>query len=200
MGVPLNGAEAQHVMVVSLGAPAAASGTDAAASQGVATGASFVLNGTRAAAGVVTFDVARNVVAAWTTTSILTITGKDEYGQTMSEVTASGTSHTGKKAFKTITSITSSATITAATVGSGTILGLPYRPVLGGFVGGLLNENTADAGTYTVPERTASTTSTNDTRGTYTPAGALNGTNVYTVKIAVRGGPDAFYAYGIAQA
>jgi hypothetical protein len=201
LGIPLNGAEGQHLVVLNLGAPAAASGTDAAASQTVTgAGTAFILNGTRASGGVVTFDVARNVVAAWTNTAIITITGKDEYGQTMSEVSASGTSHTGKKAFKTITSITTSATITSATVGSGVVLGLPYRPVVGGFVGGLLNENTADAGTYAVPERSASTTSTNDTRGTYAPAGALNGTNVYTVKVAVRGGPDSFYAYGIAQA
>lgn len=202
LGVPLNGKEAQAVIVLNLGAPAAGSANAAALSQGVGAGGSFILNGALASGSpaVVTFDKARNIVAAWTTNSVLTFTGTDEYGQTMSEVSALAATHTGKKAFKTITSITSSIAITAATVGTGTVLGLPYKPVVGGFVGGLLNENTADAGTYAVPERSASTTTTNDVRGTYAPAGALNGTNVYTVKVAVQNGPNDSDAYGIAQA
>jgi hypothetical protein len=43
----------------------------------------------------------------------------------MVETTASGTTHTGSKAFKEITSVTSSASITSATVGTGNKLGLP---------------------------------------------------------------------------
>lgn len=210
LGVPLNGAEGQHLVSLSLGAPAAAAANNVALSQTVTgVGTAFILNGALVTAGVATFDVPRNVVAAWTNTAILTITGKDEYGQTMSEVTASGTAHTGKKAFKTISSITTNATITAATVGTGTVLGLSYRPEVGGFLRGILGENTADAGTYAAPERVASTTTTNDTRGTYAPAGALNGANIYHVMVAIRGGGGntgttdsngSSYAFGIAQA
>jgi hypothetical protein len=210
LGVPLGGSEAQAVIVLNLGAPAAGAANSIALSQAVGVGASFILNGALVVAApagfnlagqtVAVFDVPRNVIGAWTTASVLTITGRDEYGQTMSEATASGTAHTGKKAFKIITGVTSSASITAATLGTGTVLGLPYKPVVGGFVGGLLNENTADAGAYAVPERVASTTTTNDVRGTYAPAGALNGTNVYTCKVAVQNGPNDSDAYGIAQA
>lgn len=200
-GVPVAGAEAQAIMVVNLGAPAAASANAAALSQAVGVAGLFLLNGALAAGSpaVVTFPTPRNVVAAWTNTAILTIRGTDVYGQAMTETTASGTAHTGLKAFKTITSITSSASITGATVGTGAVLGLPYRPVIGGFNGGLLNENTADAGTYAAPIRTTSTGTTADTRGTYAPAGTLNGTNIFTVKIAVANGPNDTDAFGIAQ-
>lgn len=70
-------------------------------------------------------DVPRNVVAAWTGAAIMTVTGQDEYGNTMIEASASGTSLTGKKAFKKITSIAVSANVTALTVGTGDVLGLP---------------------------------------------------------------------------
>src|SRR3982751_2265214 len=90
--------------------------TDVAASQSVGAGASFIINGARATSGVATFDVPRNIVAAWTTTSVLTFTGTDAYGATIVENSASGASHTGKKAFKTITSVSSTASITGATI------------------------------------------------------------------------------------
>jgi len=70
-------------------------------------------------------DVPRNVVAAWTTSAVLTVTGEDEYGDEMVESSGSGTSFTGKKAFKRITSIATSANITGLTVGTGDVLGLP---------------------------------------------------------------------------
>lgn len=70
-------------------------------------------------------DVPRNVVAAWTNTAVLTVTGKDEYGDVVVESSASGTSFTGKKAFKEITGISVSANVTGLTVGTGDVLGLP---------------------------------------------------------------------------
>jgi hypothetical protein len=202
IGVPLAGAEAQAVITLSLGAPAAGVANAVSVSQSVAAGQNFLLNGALASGSpaTVTFDVPRNLVGAWTTNSVLTVVGTDEYGQAMTEVGASAATYTGKKAFKTITSITSSASITLATLGTGTVLGLPYKPVVGGFIRGRLNEDTADAGTYTVPERTASTTTTNDVRGTYTPAGALNGTNIYVVSFSVANGPNDSDAFGITQA
>lgn len=70
-------------------------------------------------------DVPRNVVAAWTGAAILTVTGTDEYGDVMIEKSASGTSFTGKRAFKKITSVAVSANVTSITVGTGDVLGLP---------------------------------------------------------------------------
>ncbi len=70
-------------------------------------------------------DVPRNVVAAWTGTAVLTVTGLDEYGDVVVESSASGTSFTGKKAFKRINSIAVSANVTSLTVGTGDVLGLP---------------------------------------------------------------------------
>ena len=124
----LNDTAALSLKLVNLGAPAAAASNNIAASQSVAAAASFSLNGallSAVATGKVILDKPRNVVAAWTTTSILTITGRDDYGNAMAEVSASGTSHTGKKAFKEITSVSSSASITGATIGTGNVLGLP---------------------------------------------------------------------------
>lgn len=121
--------------LVTLGAPDVADADGVAASQTV-TGANtaFVLNGALVSGGVAVFDVPRNVVAAWTNTAVLTITGKDAYGNTIVEQSASGTSHYGSKAFKTVTSVTTSATVTSATVGSGNVLGLPFRLPSEGFV------------------------------------------------------------------
>lgn len=116
---------AAPLWLIDLGSPNVADADGVAASQSVAAAASFSLDGALVVDGEAVFDVPRNVVATWTTTSVLTITGKDEYGNTMVEKSASGTSHTGKKAFKKVTSVTSSASITSATVGTGDVLGLP---------------------------------------------------------------------------
>lgn len=81
-------------------------------------------------------DVPRNVVAAWTGTAVLTVTGLDEYGDVVVESSASSTSFTGKKAFKRINSIAVSANVTALTVGTGDVLGLPiYLPAISNVVG-----------------------------------------------------------------
>jgi hypothetical protein len=144
----LNSAAGLSLKLISLGAPTLAATNNIAASQSVAAAASFSLNGSLLSAvvtGKVILDVPRNVVAAWTTTSVLTITGKDEYGNTMVETSASGTSHTGKKAFKEITSVSSSASITSATIGTGTVLGLPvFVPTAASVVDELENGNPID--------------------------------------------------------
>lgn len=114
--------------LVNWGAPLTADADGVAASQSVSAGASFDLNGALLGdiiSGRMIFDVPRNIVAAWTGTSVLTFTFKDEYGNTVVEQSASGTSHTGKKACKEVVSVSSSASITSATVGTGDVLGLP---------------------------------------------------------------------------
>lgn len=180
--------------------PVVAAAAALAASQTVTgAGTAFVLNGGVVTAGVGVFDFARNVVAAWTNTAVITITGFDVHGAPLKEVSASGTSHAGVKAFKRITSITTSATITGATAGSGAVLGLTYRPIIGGFIRGILNENTSDSGTYVAPIRTTSTSTSADVRGTYAYAGTANGANRFTVLYVADNGPQDTDAFGIAQ-
>jgi hypothetical protein len=174
-----------------LGAPAAASSTFLATSQSVAAAGSFVLAAT-------TLDVPRNVVAAWTTASVLTVTGTDVYGVAMTESNASGTSFTGKKAFKTITSIVSSASITAATAGTGAVLGLPFfLPTTGHVITRMESGAVVTNGTLVAGAATAvSTATTGDVRGTWAPNTAPDGSVTYTVIAAC---PDPGYR-GVTQA
>lgn len=175
---------------MSLGAPAAASATLLAASQGITAAANAVL-----VASVM--DVPRNVVAAWTTTAIITVTGLDEYGVVMSEVSASGTSFTGNKAFKTITSILSNATITAFTAGSGVKLGVPIFAEGSGLI---LAESqdfaAAVAGTLVGGNTSVPSSSTGDARGTYTPNAAPDGSKKFALVLAV----DDLNYLGLGQA
>jgi hypothetical protein len=112
---------------IDLGTPDTADSDGICASQSVtiATTPLAVLDGAYLSGEEAVLDVARNVVAAWTGTAIVTITGTDIEGDAVVEVSASGTSHTGAKAFKTVTSVSFSANVTSATVGTGTKLGLP---------------------------------------------------------------------------
>lgn len=209
-GIPLGGEEAQAVLVFDLGTPAAAdpdglieSFTTGGASTSVAMNGA-IADASRDADNNVVLDVPRAIVvdSGGADDAIVTITGYDAYGQLMVEtITMNATTAVnGKKAFKKVRSIgVSKAVANGGFIGTTTILGLPYRPVVGGFVGGILNENTADAGTYAAPERSASTATTADVRGTYTPAGALDGTNRYKVRMAVQNGPNDSDAFGIAQ-
>lgn len=124
-------ATVSHLALINLGAPDTADTDGFCASQDLTAAGVASVSGTAAAAiaaaalaGVA--DVPRNVVAAWTGTAVLTVTGKDEYGNVMVERSASGTSFTGKKAFKEVTNFSVSANVTALTVGTGNVLGLPF--------------------------------------------------------------------------
>ena len=141
---------------------------------GLATG----INGALASGGVATFDVPRNVVAGWTTTAVLTVTGTDEYGAVIRESSASGATFTGKKAFKTVTGISVSADVTGLTVGSGVVLGLPaFIPYAAGSVVKEIQDGAnATAGTFVAGVGTAATALTGDVRGTWAPNGTPNGT------------------------
>ncbi len=166
-------------------------------SQSVTSPTPALLNG--ANAGVL--DVPRNVIAAWTGTAILTVTGTDYWGQTQTEVSASGTSFTGKKAFATVTSLIFNANVTAATVGTGNVLGLPFMvgntaeffaPV---FDGG------ADAGTLVVADNTnPATSSSGDVRGTYAPAGTLNGAKFVAALLKVYDNTTQVGSFGVTPA
>lgn len=181
--------DAMRLVKINLGIPAAAVANGAVASQAAsaATGLATGINGSLASGGVATFDVPRNVVAAWTGTAVLTVTGLDEYGKVVKESSASGTTFTGKKAFKKITGISVSADVTGLTVGSGAVLGLP---VFLGDVVDVLKESqdgaAATAGTIAAGVVTAATATTGDVRGTYAPNSAPNAARNYELIAAVR--------------
>jgi hypothetical protein len=165
----------------------------ATAASGLATG----INGALASGGVAIFDVPRNVVAGWTNTAVITVTGTDEYGAVLKESSASGTSFTGKKAFKTVTGVSVSADVTGLTVGSGVVLGLPaFIPYAAGSVVKEIQDGAnATAGTFVAGITTASTATTGDVRGTWAPNGTPNGTiNFATVLLLddpnARGNPQ----------
>lgn len=181
------------------GAPATADPDGISVSATITAPASAVIGGALAAGGVATFDVPRNVVGAWTNAAVVTIVGTDEYGSLMTEVSASGTSHAGTKAFKTITSITPSVTITGATFGSGDVLGLPYRVAANGLLAARAN-NAIDAGTFVPGVATdPATGTTGDVRGTFDPAVALNGSNTVAVLIKIHDPSTKVGAYGVKQ-
>lgn len=178
-----------QLIKINLGAPAAAVANGIVASQAAtaASGLATGINGSLAASGKVVLPRSRNVVAAWTGTSVITVTGKDEYGKTIRESSASGTSFTGKKAFKEITAISVSADVTGLTVGTGVVLGLPvYLPDTADVVREIANSVPATAGTIVAGDLTAATATTGDVRGTYAPNSAPNGTNVYELVAMLR--------------
>jgi hypothetical protein len=173
--------------------PVAKSSTALCASQSVAAGAAALLNGTAAPSGVITTTDAntfrvtsppRNVVAAWTTTAVLTVTGYDEYGHLMVEQSASGTSMTGKKAFARVTSISPSASVTGLTAGTGDVLGLPhYLKDKGALFGVGFNDTLAkDAATIVDGDATSpATATTGDVRGTIVPSAAPDAAKVLSL-------------------
>lgn len=193
------GAPLSPLYVHNFGAPATADADGISVSADITAPASAVIGGALASGGVATFDVPRNVVGAWTNTAVVTIVGTDEYGSVISEVSASGTSHAGKKAFKTITSITPSVTITSATFGSGDVLGLPFRVDANGLLAVRAN-NAIDAGTFVPADTTSPATgTTGDVRGTFDPAVALNGSNTVQAVILIADRSTKVGAYGVLQ-
>jgi len=188
----VNGAQ---VVVINLGAPITADADGICASQSGTAATAMTINGALASGGVATFDVPRNVVGAWTNTATLTVTGTDEYGKTIVETSASGTSMAGVKAFKTITSVVPSANITSATVGSGDVLGLPIhvpKATTGYILKEIQDDALATAGTVVagLAKNTESTATTADVRGTYDPNAACDGAKAFTLIAVV---PDPEY-------
>ena len=152
---------------------------------------SITLDGALATDGVVTFDVPRNIVvdSGGADTAVLTFTGTDEYGQAMVEaITLNGTTAvSGKKAFKTITACTNSATIAnGAFAGPGDVLGLPI------FVGSdaeilvALEDGVAATAPSFVAGSTVEPTATSaDVRGTVEMDGGADGSLTAELIVAV---------------
>lgn len=145
------------------------------------TGSEPALDGALVTDGVATFDVPRNIVidSGGADTAVLTFTGTDEYGATLVEsITLNGTTAVaGKKAFKTITGVTSSGAIAnGAFAGPGSVLGLPiYLEDAAYIVAELEDGAAATAGTVVAGINTKQTATTGDVRGTYTPNSTPNG-------------------------
>jgi len=130
---------------------------------------------------LITVTHASSVVAASGT-----ITGKDEYGNTITEtwsVTAGTTSktYTGAKAFLTVSSITyvtaADAQANTFKAGTGNVLGLQFPCAVASAVKEVAAGSVVTNGTVVA----ASTSSSADRRGTYTPNSAPNGSNDYEV-------------------
>jgi hypothetical protein len=157
-------------------------------------------------------DTPRNisVTAAGANTATAVVSGYDAYGQPMTESFAAPSTSTvaGNKAFKSIVSVTWSATPGSnVSVGFGDKLGLPYRLLDIGYIqavkwAGVL---ATDAGTAVAAVTTTATASTGDVRGTYTPSSASNGARRLVMTLAIPGiacGPNATRvgALGVTQA
>jgi hypothetical protein len=156
------------------------------------------------------FTCPRNVTCIGThATSIVAttvlVTGKDVYGVAMSElltIAATGTSTavSGKKAFKSITSIaiTSAGNSTTNTVevGQGDILGLPYVMSHNTILKETKDGAAATAGTTVLAVTTdPATTITGDVRGTYLPNAACDGSRYRIIYI-----PTTLTTRGVTQA
>lgn len=173
------------LLVLDLGSPDASDADGVCASQAGTASTAMTINGALASGGVATFDIPRAVVAAWTNTATLTVTGTDIYGNVVVETSGSGTSMAGTKAFKTITSVVPSANITGATVGTGKVLGLPLRlPDTGYVLREMADGAVPTAGTTVAGDTAVATATTGDVRGTYAPNGTPNGSIAYKLVVA----------------
>lgn len=150
------------------------------------------IGGALATGGVATFDVARNVVITVThaTSAVAmsgTITGTDYYGRALTEAwstAATGTSQvfTGKKAFKTVTSVTETIATSAAAntikTGTGVVLGLPFKAAAVNLIAETQDRALPTTAGVIVA---ASTVSTADYLGTYAPNAAPDGAKDFSV-------------------
>lgn len=158
-------------------------------------------------------DVPRNIEVAVTHASsvvamTIVVTGKDQYGRTMVEslsIAATGTSQTasGKKAFKSITSIalTSAGNSTSNTVniGTGKKFGLPVKVTESMLLAARFN-GAIDAGTVVAADATdPATATTGDVRGTFAPAGTPDGAKVMALLMQISNPATAVGTYGVAQ-
>jgi hypothetical protein len=151
------------------------------------------LNGVEAPLGVIwTYDSTtfktvsppRNVVAAWTGTAIITVTGRDEYGHLMVEQSASGTSAHRQEGVCPGRERHLQRRRHGATVGTGDVLGLPhYLKDKGALTVGYNDTLAADAATVVDGITTTATATTGDVRGTVVPSSAPDGAKVLTISM-----------------
>lgn len=200
------GAPMEVITLINMGTPVVGDPNGYVESQDLTLAGVFSANTTAAAAiaaaalaGVA--DYPRNVVAAWTTTATVTVTGTDAYGETIVESSAAATSLTGKKAFKTVTDVSSDTNITGLTVGHGDVLGIPYA--LAGeygvvsFYADAVEEKLASV--FVSQVTTAATATTGDVRGTVNPDTTLDGTVQLYLRMSVAGTDSREGLAGVTQ-
>ena len=121
------------------------------------------------------------IVASGTATSTVTIVGYDYLGQPMKEqlTLTSGTAVPGKKAFADVVRVdfANTAGITI-NVGTGNLLGVPYKVLGTAIYGELTSDATPTAGALVAGAATQAINS-GDPRGTYAPNTVPNGTAYY---------------------
>lgn len=177
----------RQVIEVNFGSPAAIDDDGICASQNRTGAGALLINGALASGGQVVLDVPRNVIAdsGGADTAVITVTGYDEFGVLMKEsLTLNGTTAVpGKKAFKRITAVESSATIANGFfLGTGDVLGFPvFLPNAVNVLydtedGAVVTDGTFVAGVLTKP-----TATTGDVRGTYDPNSACDGSKRFSV-------------------
>lgn len=201
------GVQMMPVYVVEFGA------VDAIDADGVAAALTSTGSGTATLATALgstpTFDVPRNVVITSTggddSGITFTITGTDEYGETLVEAIAGPTNNStssGLKAFKTITSVAFDGNITSTnlSIGPGDVLGLPVKIANTGDVVSQTRNGVASTGVFVAADTTdAATATTGDVRGTFAVDTATDGSNYYTVAITLSANQVKADAWGVDQ-
>lgn len=174
---------------IDLGAPAASDDDALRAAASISAAGDLTL----LSAGQ-TFDVPRNVIitsAGDDSADTFTVTGTDAYGDTVVE-TITGANigvAAGKKAFKTITTISASgASAGTVKIGYGDVLGLPvHLPVTSLVLKEIEDSAAATAGTLVagLSVLTEATATNADVRGTYDPNSACDGSKSFQILAAV---------------
>lgn len=193
------GAPIGNLVQISLGTPTLGTTTTLRAAAAQAAGGDVALTTT-------VLDVARAISITSSgidTARVFTITGFDIGGQRVVETITgvNATTIAGKKAFKSIESITVDAACAGnISVGDTDVLGLPYPAVSEADVLFAFADGTEELATSTlvVADQTAATATTGDTRGTLDPATALDGSVEFKVWMKADGSsPEALG--GVAQ-
>jgi len=188
----INGVAVANLLRIDLGTPIVADVDGIATVDTTAGAEDMTLDGARVTGGVATLDVPRNVTLTGATTDhsavTATITGTDVYGNAMVETMACPNNSTvsGKKAFKTVTTVAVDGAIATngISVGFGDVLGLPvYLGQTGLMLADLEDGAAVTDGTFVagLATGTASTATTADVRGTYDPNSAADGAKTFTL-------------------
>lgn len=172
--------------------------------QSLGAAGNALLNGSLASGGVATLDVPRNVIinAAGAATAVLTIFGTDVYGIPMSEaITLNGTTPVaGRKAFRTITRVASSAAAADFFVGTGNVFGLPFRANTRNYVLTAWNGAFVTTGTFVAADATTATTTTGDVRGTFAVPDVADAVKRLTIWAFIFDDDTQVGLYGVPQA
>lgn len=186
------------MVLINLGAPAAASATYFRAAAAVGGAGNLTLLQT-------TLDVPRALSITSTGADngrTFTATGTDEFGNTMVEAITGPNTTTvnGKKAFKTISTISVDAACAGnISIGFSDVLGLPvYLPSAGHILRELEDDATATAGTTVggLSHATQQSATAADVRGTYDPNSAADGSKTFQLLVFLGNpsyrGPDQY--------